>query len=240
MSHRAWMDTSRGAYCQMIHDVNKEKRLASARENKEDDFSDCIYSDETSVQIETHRWFCCTKSGLKPRYKPRPMHPTNVRVWAAISIKGRSGICILNGCMDAVAHASILERTLLPMIEKLYPNGHWFVQDNYPKHTSAWAQQFLMDRGINWWCTPPESPKYNPIENLWSISKIVAGKLFCPTSHWLWSLSLVKVLQPGKSSWWRSSLLLSNTLDVPRSCSLSGHTRSSFTALPKIVDTLHL
>ena len=43
------------AYCQMIHDVNKEKRLAWARENKEDDFSDCIYSDETTVQIETHR-----------------------------------------------------------------------------------------------------------------------------------------------------------------------------------------
>ena len=116
--------THRGsAYCQMIHDVNKEKRLAWARENKEDDFSDCIYSDEITVQIGTHRQFYCTKLGLKPRYKPRPKHPTKVHVWAEISKKGRSGICIFVGCMDAVAYVSILEKTLLPMIEKLYPNG---------------------------------------------------------------------------------------------------------------------
>ncbi len=95
-SHSGW--THRGsAYCQMIRDVNNEKRLEWARENREDDFSDCIYSDETTVQIETHRLFWCTKSGLKPRYQPRPKHPTKVHVWAAISKKGRSGICIFEG-----------------------------------------------------------------------------------------------------------------------------------------------
>ena len=40
------------AYCQMTHYGNKGKRLAWARENKGDDFSDCIYSDETTVQID--------------------------------------------------------------------------------------------------------------------------------------------------------------------------------------------
>ena len=43
------------AYCQMIHHASKEKRLAWARKNIGDDFSDCIYSDETTVQMETHR-----------------------------------------------------------------------------------------------------------------------------------------------------------------------------------------
>ena len=57
------------AYCQMIRDPNKEKRLAWARKNIGEDFSDCIFSDETTVQMETHRRFCCTKSGFKPRYK---------------------------------------------------------------------------------------------------------------------------------------------------------------------------
>ena len=110
--------TRRGsAYCQMIRDVNKEKRLEWARRNDGDDFEDCIFSDETTVQIETHRRFCCTKTGLKPRYKPRPKHPTKVHVWAAISKKGRSVICIFEGCMDAVAYISILDQTLKPMIE---------------------------------------------------------------------------------------------------------------------------
>lgn len=110
--------TRRGsAYCQMIRDVNKEKRLELARNNVGDDFADCIYSDETMVQIATHRRFCCTKTGLKPRHKPRPKHPTKVHVWAAISKKGKSGICIFEGCMDAVGYVSILEQTLLPILE---------------------------------------------------------------------------------------------------------------------------
>ena len=160
--------TRRGsAYCQMIRKVNKVKRLEWAKKNKGDDFSNTIFSDETTVQIETHWRFCCTKSGLKPRYKPRPKHPTKVHVWAAISKKGRSGICIFEGCMDAVAYVGILEKTLLPMIQKLYPNGHRFIQDNDPKPTSAKAQEFFIDHGVNWWHTPPESPDCNPIENMW-------------------------------------------------------------------------
>ena len=37
------------------------------------------------------------------------------------------------------------------------------MQDNDPKHTSVYAQQFLRDSHVNWWRTPD----LNPIENLW-------------------------------------------------------------------------
>ena len=40
------------------------------------------------------------------------------------------------------------------------------MQDNDPKHTSVYAQQFLRDSHVNWWRTPAESPDLNPIENL--------------------------------------------------------------------------
>ena len=103
----------------MICEVNKGERLEWARRNQGDDFSNAIFSDETTVQIETHKRFCCTKSGLKPRYKPKPKHPTKVHVWAAFSKKGRSGICIFEGCMDAIAYIGILEQALLPMTGKL-------------------------------------------------------------------------------------------------------------------------
>ena len=78
-------------------------RLEWARKNERDDFQ-MPYS-LMKVQIETHRRFCCTKSGLKSRYKPRPKYPTK-HVWAAICKKGRSGVCILD--MDAVAYVGIL------------------------------------------------------------------------------------------------------------------------------------
>ena len=41
------------------------------------------------------------------------------------------------------------------------------MQDNDPKHCSRLAQGFYDGNGINWWCTPPESPDLNPIESLW-------------------------------------------------------------------------
>ena len=61
----------------------------------------------------------------------------------------------------------ILRQTLLPFLEEKFPapNSHRFMQNNDPKHYSRAAQRFY-EFGINWWCTPAESPDLNPIENL--------------------------------------------------------------------------
>ena len=67
--------TFRGSsYCQLIREANKEKRLKWAREyvsEVEDGFQDVIWTDESSIQLETHRRFCCRKAGKRPRNKPR-------------------------------------------------------------------------------------------------------------------------------------------------------------------------
>ena len=160
--------TFRGtAYCQMIREVNKQKRLEWAVENNCNNFERVIWSDETSVQLDCHRRFCCRKKGQKPRYKPRPKHPTKVHVWGGISWNGRTNVCIFDGIMDAELYTKILKECLVPFCQEIYPGGHQFMQDNDPKHTSRRAQQFFNENGINWWRTPPESPDANPIENLW-------------------------------------------------------------------------
>ena len=64
--------TFRGsAYCQLIRDANKAKRLNWAREHLRDTFDDVIWTDECSVQMESHRRFACRKRGEAPRPKPR-------------------------------------------------------------------------------------------------------------------------------------------------------------------------
>ena len=157
------------AYCQLIREANKQKRLQFATDYLHDGFDDVIWSDETTVQLETHRRRCYRKEGEKPRPKPRPKHPIKVHVWAGISKKGPTGACIFDGIMDATMYCNILCQTLLPFLDEKFhpPCSHRLMQDNDPKHTSLAARQFFADSGINWWRTPPESPDMNPIENLW-------------------------------------------------------------------------
>ena len=64
--------TFRGsAYCQLIREVNKVKRLAWARSHLHETFDDVIWTDECTVQMESHRRFACRKQGEPPRPKPR-------------------------------------------------------------------------------------------------------------------------------------------------------------------------
>ena len=90
-----------------------------------------------------------------------------VHVWAGVSMRGPTGICIFTGLMDAVMYTEILHATLLPFLQDTYPDGHKFFQDNDPKHTSRVAKAFMEEKNINWWKSPPESPDLNPIENMW-------------------------------------------------------------------------
>lgn len=68
--------TFRGsAYCQLIRDANKVKRLEWARQylqaSQNDGFRDVVWTDECTVQLETHRRHSCRRKGQLPRPKPR-------------------------------------------------------------------------------------------------------------------------------------------------------------------------
>ena len=69
--------------------------------------------------------------------------------------------------MKAPLYLQIIERSLLPFLHDVFPDGHRFIQDNDPKHTSRLAHALFEDNGVHWWKTPAESPDANPIENLW-------------------------------------------------------------------------
>jgi len=64
--------TFRGtAYCQLIRELNKQKRLDFAREHQNDNFMNVVFTGECSVQLESHRRWCCRKQGEPAKNKPR-------------------------------------------------------------------------------------------------------------------------------------------------------------------------
>lgn len=69
--------------------------------------------------------------------------------------------------MNAPLFIQILDRALVPFLNTRLDDGHRYMQDNDPKHTSRCARSYFEEKGINWWRTPPESPDLNPVENMW-------------------------------------------------------------------------
>ena len=64
--------TFRGsAYCQLIREANKQKRFQWAQQHLGQSFEDVIWTDESTIQMESHRRFACRKRGEAPRPKPR-------------------------------------------------------------------------------------------------------------------------------------------------------------------------
>ena len=104
----------------------------------------------------------------------RPKHPTKVHVWAGISKKGRTGICVFEGIMKKELFVSILEGTLLPFITNVYADEHRFMQDNDP------IPPGMLQIGSE--KTPAESPDLNPIENLWHELKEFIRREVKPTT----------------------------------------------------------
>lgn len=148
----------------------------------------------------------------------RPKHPTKVHVWAGISRRGRTGICIFEGIMNKELYAEILEKTLLPFTRRVFPDGYNFMQDNDPKHTSKYVREWMESNGVVWWKTPPESPDLNPIEDLWHELKESIRRQVKPKSK--------DELIQGIQSFWR-------TVDAIKCNKYINHL---YKVLPKVIE----
>lgn len=159
-------------YCQLIRECNKEKQHLWCLQQKvnNESFDNVIWSDECTVIIERKRT-TYRRIGQPRRLKPKPKHPLKLHVWDAISMKGASPLVMFSENLTAVCYGKILETALLPFIRAKFPHNHHFQQDNDPKHTSHYVQDFFDRHGIMWWKTPAESPDLNPIKKVWGSMK---------------------------------------------------------------------
>ena len=81
-------------YCQILQEANKAKRLEWCEQQleNEEDFSDVIFTDECTVQLDHHSRTCFRKKGEKRALKPRAKHPAKVHIWGGFPTKAQQGL----------------------------------------------------------------------------------------------------------------------------------------------------
>ena len=134
-------------------------------------FDDVLFCDESTIQLDHHSRLCFRKRFEKRKLKQRAKHPVKVHIWGGICAKGATKLVFFTGIMNAKRLAAVYEAGLVPFIRERLPDSHRLYQDNDPKHSSKFIEDYLEERNINWWYSPPESPDLNPIELVWGSLK---------------------------------------------------------------------
>ena len=113
----------RTAYCQLIRDANKVKRLEFAQRVLEsgDTFHNVIFSNECLISLQSYHRTCFRMADEPTKRRPKPKHPLKVHVWGGISRHGTTKICIFDGIMDTDLFCNVLETTLVPLSETNFP-----------------------------------------------------------------------------------------------------------------------
>ena len=53
---------------------------------------------------------------------------------------------MFDGIIKATVYTKILDHTLVPLINYVYPSSHKFMADDHSKHTSRYAQRYLDEK----------------------------------------------------------------------------------------------
>ena len=106
----------------------------------------------------------------------------------------------------------------MPFVREVFSDGHRLYQDNDPKHSSNYINDFFEEHEVDWWVSPPESPDLNPIENIWGSMKQYLRNHFKPKNF--------SELKEGIQQFWQTL--------TPEVC--SRYIRHLHRVMPKVVE----
>ena len=117
----------------MLTQKPKDARVQWAEQHKDDDWSQTVFTDETSYQVfrnTIRRWSKNPKGEKKLILKNRQ----KILVWGAISAKGLMGYHAFKCIMDGAYYVRIFEDHLISNPRKQFARRWRLQQHNDPKH----------------------------------------------------------------------------------------------------------
>lgn len=157
-----------------LSDKHVEKRLLWARANLDRDFSNVIFTDESSFwawDTRRHAW----STRAVPVIQRTVKHPVKLHVWGCFSKQGFGILYLFTDNLNAEKMKKIYEQSLLKSARRWFgpDNSLWVLQeDNDPKHRSRACTEWKRENGITTLDWPSQSPDANPIENVWGAMKV--------------------------------------------------------------------
>lgn len=146
-----------------------KKRQEWATEHVDDDWSQVVFTDESSFWMtNTIKRAWSTKDGKMLQRSVK--HPGKVHVWGCFTKQGFGKLIMFTRNLDANFMTTIYRRGLLPSTDMWFGAGSrdWVLQeDNDPKHRSRLCSSWKEENGITSLDWTSQSPDVNPI-NLYS------------------------------------------------------------------------
>jgi len=164
----------------IIRDITPEnilERFQYCQDHLNDKFSNCLFTDESSVQLFENRslvWW-------QPSFEERPellMNPKKgkIMVWGGISRRKKTELVIIRineeEKVDKFYYRNILNDYCVKCMNATYGTGHWrLMQDNATPHKAGVIKNWLKENKIRAIDHPSYSPDLNPIEKVWNYIK---------------------------------------------------------------------
>jgi transposase len=156
---------------------HKKNRLRFATATRNKDWSTVVFTDEHrfkqfkgSNPMHDSVW---AKSPSEVPGKEVERWGFTVDVWAGISSRGKTGLFIYEGTLNAQAYQNLLQQELIPIAREWFGDEKvdWELQqDKATCHTAKSTMRFLEEKSIEvvegW---PTKGDDINPMENLWAI-----------------------------------------------------------------------